>query len=123
MLTKKSKFPNLQASMIDIAVEAWRFRRIFSSALSKLDDTEANRYSNQYLYFFRKVESALENADLKIVNVEGKEYDIGLPIMPLNMDEFSQDDKLIIEQMIEPIIMNSGKVAKTGTVILRRLDQ
>ena len=109
--------------MIDIAVEAWRFRRIFSSALSKLDDTEANRYSNQYLYFFRKVESALENADLKIVNVEGKEYDIGLPITPLNMDEFSQDDKLIIEQMIEPIIMNSGKVAKTGTVILRRLDQ
>jgi len=123
MLTKKSKIPNLQASIIDIAVEAWRFKNVFSSALSKLEITESNRYLNQYLYFFKKVESALENAELKIVNVEGKEYDIGLPITPLNIDEFSQDDKLIIEQMLEPIIMKSGKVIKNGTVILRRIDQ
>jgi hypothetical protein len=122
MLAKKSKIPNLQASIIDIAVEAWRFKHVFSSALSKLEAAESNRFLNQYLYFFKKVESALENAELKIVNVEGKKYDIGLPITPLNMDEFSQDDKLIIEQMIEPIIMKSGKVIKNGTVILRRMD-
>jgi hypothetical protein len=121
MPNKKSKIPNLQASIIDIAVEAWRFRCVFSNAVSKLDTAESNRYINQYLYFFKKVESALENAGLKIVNVEGKEYDTGLPLTPLNMDEFTQDDKLVIEQMIEPIIMNSGKVAKIGTAILRRL--
>jgi len=122
MHTKKPKIPNLQTSIIDIAVEAWRFKSVFSSAVSKLDVVESNRYINQYLYFYKKVESALENADLKIINVEGKEYDIGLPITPLNMDEFSQVDKLVIEQMIEPIIMHSGKVIKTGTALLRRKE-
>ena len=123
MAKNKSKLPNLQASIIDIAVEAWRFRRVFSNAISKLETTESSRYSNQYLYFFKKVESAIENANLKIINVEGKKYDIGLPVSPLNMEEFSQDDILVIDQMIEPIIMDSGKVLKSGTVILRRLEE
>ena len=123
MSLKKVKSPSLEASIIDIAIEAWRFRRVFSSAISKLDVTESNRYFNQYLYFFKKVETALENAGLKIANVEGEKYDMGLPVTPLNMEEFTQDDTLIIEQMLEPIIMNSGKVAKQGTVILRRQDK
>jgi hypothetical protein len=123
LLINKSKLLNLQASIIDIAVEAWRFRRVFSNAISKLDATESSRYFNQYLYFFKKVESAIENANLKIINVEGKKYDIGLPVSPLNMEEFSQDDILVIDQMIEPIIMDSGKVLKSGTVILRRLEE
>jgi hypothetical protein len=122
MVTDESK-PNLQASIIDIAVEAWRFRRVFSSAISKLDAAESSRYFNQYHYFFKKVESALENANLDIINVEGQKYDIGLPVSPLNMEEFSQEDNLVIEQMIEPIIMDSGKVVKPGTVILRRFDK
>jgi hypothetical protein len=120
MPEKKTNDTCLQNSILEIAVEAWRFRRVFASAVSKLDVEDSNRYLNQYLYFFKKVESALGNANFKIVNVEGEKYDVGMAVIPLNMEEFSEDDNIVIEQMIEPLIMNSGKVAKPGTVILRR---
>ena len=123
MATDVTISPILQASIADIAIEAWRFRRVFSSAVSKLDPAESNRYLSHYLYFYKKVESALENANLKIINVESEKYDIGLPVSPLNLEEFSQEDALVIDQMIEPIIMISDKVLKTGTVTLRRVDK
>ena len=110
--------PILQSSILDIAIEAWRFQRVFSNAISKLDPIESNKYYNQYLYFFKKVESALQNANLIIINVEGQKYDAGLPVTPLNIEDFSINDNLVIEQMIEPIIMSSEKLAHQGTVIL-----
>ena len=123
MTTEVTSLQNLQASLINIAVESWRFQRVFANAISKLDPIEQNKYFNQYLYFFNKVESSMQNADIRIVNVEGQKYDIGLPITPLNLDEFGENDILEIEQMIEPILMISGKLAHQGTVILRKTEQ
>ena len=88
---------NLQSSLVEIAIEAWRFQRVFINAISKFDAIESNKYLNQYQYFFRKVESALQNANLRIVNVEGQKYDIGLPVTPLNLEEFDKNDNLVIE--------------------------
>lgn len=112
----------IQTSIIEIAIEAWRFQRVFINAMSKLDAIESNKYLNQYKYFFRKVEAALENANIRIVNVEGQKYDIGLPVTPLNLDDFDKNDNLIIEQMLEPILMSDEKLIHQGTVILRRIE-
>lgn len=110
----------LTQSIIDMAVEAWRFRGVFKKVLSRLDAGEETRYIGQYNWFYRKVEAALEKAQLKIVNVEGQIYDIGMAATPINIDDFDNDDVLFVEQMIEPIIMDQTKVVKTGTIVLRR---
>ena len=112
----------LRKSIIDMAVESWRFRRVFAKAMSKLNAGDSSKYVSQFAWFIKKVDSALENAGLRIVNIEGQYFDVGMAVTPLNMDDFDANDRLFVEQMIEPIIMDAESVVKTGTVILGRAD-
>ena len=113
----------LKQSIIEMAVEAWRFRRVFDKAMSKLEAGESSRYIGQFNWFIKKVESALKTAGMRIVDVEGQPYDIGMALSPLNIDDFDADDQLYVEQMIEPIIMDDEKVLKTGTAMLGRIEK
>lgn len=115
-----SEVETLKQSIISMVVEAWRFRRVFEKAMNKLDAGESTRYISQFSWFIKKVDAALEDAGFRIVNVEGKLFDVGMAVTPLNMDDFSHEDVLFVEQMPEPIIMDSESVVKTGTVILGR---
>lgn len=45
----------LERSLIDIAVESWRFSRLFGRVVNKLDAGEAGRYVNQLRYFHKRV--------------------------------------------------------------------
>ena len=118
----KTKELELRTVIIDMAVEAWRFRRVFEKAMSKLDAGESSRYIGQFNWFIRKVENALKTAGMRIVDVEGQPYDIGMALSPLNIDDFEADDRLFVEQMIEPIIMDENNVLKTGTAMLGRIE-
>ncbi len=111
----------LRQSIIDIAIEAWRFKRVFERAMSKLDANESTRYLSQYSWFSKKVDLAIENAGLRTINMEGQCYDVGMAATPLNISEFDATDKLYVEQMVEQIIMDADTVLKTGTVILGRI--
>lgn len=110
----------LEQSLIDIAVESWRFSRLFSKIVSKLDAGESTRHLNQLRYFQRKVEESLDSNGLKLVNVEGQPYDIGMAASALNLDDFGTDDALLVDQMLEPIIMGPNGLRKQGTVMLRK---
>jgi len=108
-------------SVISLAVESWRFGKVFDRLLTKLDAGEQSRYKNQFRWFIKKVEEALEQADLRIVNVEGHLFDPGMAATPLNIEEFDANDTLMVDQMIEPIIMGKEGLIKTGTVTLRKV--
>lgn len=110
-------------SLIDLAVESWKFTRVFARALSKLDAGEGNRYASQIRYFQKRVEQGLEAAGLRIVNVEGQAFDPGVAASPLNVEDFAPDDVLIIDQMVEPIVMGPDGLKKQGTVMLRKIEK
>jgi len=112
----------MREAVISMAVESWRFSRVFDRLLTKLDAGEQSRYKGQFRWFLKKVEEALEQADLKIVNVEGHPFDPGMAATPLNIEEFDSQDTLIVDQMLEPIIMGKESLVKAGTVTLRRVD-
>ena len=112
----------MQDAVISMAVESWRFARLFDRMLMKLDAGEQNRYKSQFRWFIKKVEEALEKTELKIVNVEGHPFDPGMAATPLNIDEFDANDTLMVDQMLEPIIMGKDGLVKTGTVTLRKVE-
>lgn len=112
----------MRDAVISMAVESWRFSRVFDRLLLKLDAGEKKRYKNQFHWFIKKVEEALEKADLKIVNVEGHPFDPGMAATPLNIEEFDVQDALIVDQMLEPIIMGKEGLVRTGTVTLRKVE-
>jgi len=107
-------------SLIEIAVESWKFSRIFARVVNKLDAGEASRYVNQLRYFHKKIEENLDAAGLKLVNLEGQPFDPGTAAAPLNIGDFGPDEHLLVDQMVEPIIMGPSGIKKQGTVMLRK---
>jgi hypothetical protein len=111
---------DLKESLTSIAVESWRFSKVFERLLSKVDSSEQNRYSNQYKWFQKKLNESLKLADLRLVNLEGQPYDIGMAVTAINIEDFDEEVELIIDQMIEPLIMSENGIVKPGTVVLRK---
>ena len=112
----------MEQSLIDIAVESWRFSRLFGKVVGKLDAGESGRYINQIRYFQKKVEESLDSNGLKLVNVEGQPFDPGMAASALNVGDFGPDDVLLVDQMVEPIIMGPNGLRKQGTVMLRKVE-
>ena len=61
------------------------------------------------LYFADKLQWKIDPDDFD--DIEDVAYD------------FEAEDRLYVEQMIEPIIMDDEKVLKTGTAILGRIEE
>ena len=112
----------MEQSLIDIAVESWRFARLFGKVVSKLDAGESGRYANQLRYFQKKLVENLEANGLKLVNIEGHLYDAGMAASALNVGDFAPDDELFVDQMLEPIIMGPSGLRKEGTIVLRKVE-
>lgn len=112
-----------EKSLIDIAVESWRFSRLFSRVIDKLDAGESTRYVNQQRYFLKKLEDNLEANGLKLVNLEGLPFEPGMAASPLNIEDFGPDENLLVDQMVEPVIMGPEGLRKSGTVMLRKVHQ
>ena len=107
-------------AVTSMAIESWRFGRIFDRLLTKMDASEQKRCRSQLRWFMKNVDEFLEQVDLRIVSVEGHAYDPGVAATPINIEDFDSEDSLIVDQMLEPIIMGKDGLVKAGTVILKR---
>ena len=106
--------------IINIAIETWRFRRVSNRLINKLDSAEQQRYQNQSRWFEKKLEEFLAEVGWQIVDIEGQAFDPGMAATPLNIEDFDAEDSLIVDQMLEPIIMSSEGLVRTGTVMLKK---
>lgn len=119
---KQKNAPNDNRDIIaEIIVEEYRFLKSYESAVSKLFPEERQKYVSAYNFHVGKINEIAASVQIGIRNFEGKDYDDGLPVTPLNLDEFGKDDILFIQQTIEPTIMSvDGEVIRNGSVILAK---
>ncbi len=118
---EEPSYESLENSLVSIASEVFRFGHVFNRAISKLEFDEIKKYSSQFAWLGKQVVKALDAAGLQIVDLTGQQYDAGMAVTPLNIEEFEADEALRIQQMLEPIVMKDGTAIKTGTVILGRM--
>lgn len=112
----------LTTSLVDLAVESWRFSKLFARVLQKLDAGEDSRYQGQLRYFHHKLEEALKDVGMRIVNVEGHPFDPGIAATPLNGEDFAAEDALVVDRMLAPIITGPDGVVRMGTVMLKKVE-
>ncbi len=110
----------LERSLIDLAVESWRFARTFDRLLRRLDAGESSRFASRCRYFQKQINNKLEYSGIRLVNLEGELFDPGMAAAPVNITDFDPDDELVVEQMLEPVVMGHQCVLRTGTVKLRK---
>lgn len=111
----------LHQSLISMAVESWRFGKVFERIVARMDPREQSRYISQYKWFISKLEASLTDAGMHMVNIEGHLFDPGMAVTPLNIDEFDDSVDLVVDNMLEPIIMGAEGLVKAGTVTLRKV--
>lgn len=113
----------MRENLITIGSEMFRFKRVFTKAISKLEIEEQNKYNSQFTWFTKKVIKALDDSGIRMIGLDGQLYDPGMAVTPLNIEEFETDDVLYVAQTMEPIIMQNDVVVKTGTVLLGRIEK
>ena len=121
MIEQDANLETLERSLIDMAVESWRFSRLFARVAGKLDAGESGRYLGQLRSFQKKIEDGLAANGLHLVDVEGQPYDPGMAVSALNLGDFGPDEALAVDQMLEPVIMGPTGLRRAGTVLLRRM--
>lgn len=67
----------------------------------------------------RRLAESLDQAGVRIVNVEGQRYEAGMAVTALNVADFGVDDPLWVDQMLEPILMGPEGIISVGTVTVR----
>lgn len=107
-------------ALIELAVESWRLSRQFIRSLDLKEASVAQRQSGQIRYFQKRLDDILAEQGLRIINLEGQPYEPGSAVTGLNTGDFGAEDRLIIEQMIEPTIMDNNGVRRLGTAMLRK---
>lgn len=110
-------------ALIGLAVESWRFARAYLRLVDKLESADATRYANQHRYFLKQIEEQLQVLGLKLVDLEGHTFDVGMAATAINLPDFDPDDTLIVDQMLEPVIMGPEGLLKMGTVLLKKDEQ
>ena len=106
-------------SITDIAVETYRLRGVFMRAIREAGPDEQKKYTSRFSWFEKKVLRAMEEADIRLVDLTGQRYDPGMPVTPLNIDDFDPGVNLVIDRMNEPVVMHGEQLSRTGTVMLR----
>lgn len=109
-------YDKMQNSLISIASELFRFKGVFEKAVSKLDMEDQSKYMSQYAWFSKRVNKALEEANLKILNVEGQMYDPGMAVTPLNIDDFEVEDNNQMKIIIIDKLLPSSACAMTASL-------
>ena len=113
----------VQQALIDLSIESWRFAKLFGRVLAKLDAGDGPRYSNQLRYFLKRIDETLDTTGLRLVNLEGQPYDPGVAASALNVADFGPNDRLVVDQMVEPIVMNDSGLVRAGTVMLMKVEE
>lgn len=111
-----------QEILLKIIVESWRFMKTTENLINRLPAVDQLRYINRCQWYSKML---IENTALlgaKILVFDGQEYDNGMPVTALNLEEFGPDDTLVIEQTLEPTILDvtNNQLLKMGTVMLRK---
>ncbi|WP_242343599.1 MULTISPECIES: hypothetical protein [Anaeromyxobacter] len=110
-----------KSALVDLAIDSWRFSRVFLRMMAKLDAGEKGRFDSQLRWYLKRLGESLDAAGLRIVNIEEQAFDPGIAATAINAADFGPDDTLVVDQMLEPIIMGPNGVVRTGTVLLRKV--
>jgi hypothetical protein len=121
-LTESSSPLSAVDCLVTVCIEGWRFARVYTRAVSKLDASHQSKYLSPLNYFLKQIEDNLKLFGVSLVAFEGQPFDPGLPIKAINLSDFSNNDQLIIDVMLEPVVMGKSGLLRMGSALLKRVD-
>ncbi|WP_296956240.1 hypothetical protein [uncultured Dialister sp.] len=115
----------MDEEFIDLLCETIRFqksvKKLWESRIS-IDGIKNRKMDIANNRLTKKIEKLCDRLHVEIIDkeYENTEYDVGIPVDPLNLDDFDKNEKLYIGTMLEPIIKEKGtaNIIKNGKAVL-----
>ncbi len=102
-----------------MAIEFWKLIRSYERSLSLLPPEHQAKIQAQVRYSARRLETLLDDTDIRLVSFDGRVFEPNLPITAVNAEDFDNNtDNLVVDQTIEPAVMNNSTVIIMGKVVL-----
>lgn len=99
------------ADITEIAIASWRLEKWLDNV-----NVERKMAAKSAL---RAIKKYLSENNIEIIDLTGAKFDVGLAITVVNNESDETDeDKLVISEMVKPIIKENGSVIQYGQVIL-----
>jgi LysM repeat protein len=99
------------ADITEIAVASWRLEKWLDNV-----NVERKMAAKSAL---RAIKKYLSENSIEVIDLTGSKFDVGLAVSVVNNESDETDeDKLIISEMVKPIIKENGAVIQYGQVIL-----
>ena len=107
-----------QQALCLLATEWWKSsRRLLRLALEAAPD-RLERERAQVAYAMRRIEEALQAQGYRLHRFDGQAYSPSLPVEPVNPEDFSTEEGLVVAETIEPTILRGGRILVRGRVVL-----
>jgi hypothetical protein len=102
----------------EIAVEHWKLLRAFERAIMALPDDKRIRFQAQARYAAERLGFLLGREGLRIVDFDGKAFEVNLPVSAINADEIQDIATATVERTLEPAVVSDQGVILSGKVYL-----
>ena len=112
----------MKDSFIDLAIESWKLSKVTDELTKKVNFEDQRKYARKISWFNDKLESVLNESNIRFVILENQKFDTGMPVKALNIEEFTRNENLMISNMLEPIVMNGDNIERTGIVMLKEIN-
>jgi hypothetical protein len=110
----------LETAIARLAVEYWRLLRLVERAVLVAPENVQERLKAQAGHAIVRFETILGEQKISIQEFDGMDFEVNLPVSPINGDDFRADSRLVVERTIEPAVICDMRVILTGKVLLAR---
>ena len=108
----------MKNQIAELGAEYWKLLRNFERTIERVPDDDRPRLQATARYAASRLSSILENADLRIVCFDGQQFEVNLPVVPVNSDEVQGVERTVVERTLEPTVLDGMTVLMTGKVYL-----
>lgn len=118
-------FPEIEAAraqVAEIAGDAWRLAKLLERVERKLQGADRDRCRIRREDCLNKLKRSLADFGVRLIDLEGRDYEAGVAIEPVGMDRFPGRRDWVIEAMIEPIVMGPNGLIKQGVARVKPKD-
>ncbi|MBA1349347.1 hypothetical protein [Rhizobium sp. WYCCWR 11146] len=111
------------AVVAKLCVEQWKLLQRFSKAIELVPDGDRNRLVSQVRYSELQLQSLAAEAGLKLITFDGELFGPGCPAKADNLEDFSDEEGLIVERTLEPAVVRNMHILQPGRVLLAIQNQ
>jgi hypothetical protein len=101
-----------------LAVEYWKLLRVLERALDSVPEDRRERYASQGRYAAERLDELLRDCKMSVQSFDGMDFEVNLPVSPVNGDEFQGRVDVVVARTIEPAIIADMRPVLMGKVYL-----